>query len=59
MLRLHFLVYYFKLTPPHFGFVMMISSTLQTQENKYNTKINNWRENEENGNSGQLTLPNQ
>jgi hypothetical protein len=36
----------------------MISSTLQAQENKNKTTINNEREIEEDGNSGQLTLPN-
>ncbi len=36
----------------------MISSTLQTQESKNNTTINNEKKIEEDGNSGQVTLQN-
>ncbi len=36
----------------------MISSTFQTQENENNTTINNEREIEEDGNSGQVTSQN-
>jgi hypothetical protein len=36
----------------------VISSTLQTQENKNNITIKNERELEEDGNSGQVTLQN-